>query len=115
MRAIWPRVAAASAIDGSEQVAERLAGRRRRGRRRRESIVSSPVTSAAKRHVVRQPSRGRQDVQDVAGEDLQEQRQEEARRDRREDGDQAHDIVGPFVLPARGDDAERHAEQRRRW
>jgi len=61
--------------------------------------------------VLRQPSRGRQDVEDVAGEDLQEERQEEARRDRREDGDQADEVVGPSVLPARGDDAERDAEQ----
>jgi hypothetical protein len=38
---------------------------------------------------VRQPPGGRQDVQHVAGEDLQQQGGEEARGDRREDGEDA--------------------------
>ncbi|MCR5858470.1 hypothetical protein [Mesorhizobium sp. J428] len=52
-------------------------------------------------------------MQHIAGQDLQQQRLEESRRDRREDRDELYDMVRPAVSPRRGRHAHRHAAEKR--
>ena len=112
MRAIWPMVAGSERNGRQQQVAQ--AFKERIGATGNQRVHQHEAgVSGHEIEVRRQTAGGRQDVQHIAGQNLQEKCQEETRRDGREDRDDTHDIVGPAILPIGGHNAERNAEHHR--
>ena len=112
MRAIWPTVAAQSARLGNKQMLE---GVDKAGEIAGPQHIDRQQSGDAGRdwRIGRKPPGRGQDMEDVAGQHLKQEGEEETRRHRAEDRDQPHQIVDPAVLLGGRDYAERNADKER--